>query len=359
MNKKLLTILGVATMALSTGCQFLGGNTSTNSTPATDNNDVVLADAESAAWVVHGNNMVGDVSNGWDDKDASVFEATSMTAISINGAKEINAEVGAALDAKNVKYLYTIDVTLGTNDAGWTTKVMREGKKYEVNGSYAFKAGKVAKADVEVENEDGTTSTKTVYSTTQWISDPHTAHAEALTPDTVFVPTWTEAKDENGFSWGDNPAAIGGAGVYTLIVAQYEEVSAADVAGYGFALVKKEAKDAATEDVEVVSYKADEHTYGLVGSFASSGWADGKDTAMTGENGTYTGELTLNAGEEVKVRADGAWSYNWGAAAVKSAPEGAFDLSGDNIKCSVAGTYVFTISNFTESGSAEITITAK
>ena len=48
-----------------------------------------------------------------------------------------------------------------------------------------------------------------------------------------------------------------------------------------------------------------------------------------GDN-AWTGEVTLKAGEEFKVRADGAWDYSWGNGA-------------DNLKAEADGTYVVTI----------------
>lgn len=344
MNKKLLTILGVAFMALGTGCD----NTNNSSKPEEGFSTTVLADTASHAWVVHGNNKIGDLNNDWDSKSNELYEASTMTAVSLNDVAQISEEVATTLKGKDLKHLYTLDVTFGENDASWTTRVMKaDGKIYDINGSYAFKVGKVSYSE-----------SLDVYATNQWISDPKTAHAESLT-DNVFVPVWQETPDENGFSWSMNPACIGGAGTYTLIAAEYNTASTATTPGYGFALVLKEAGTAATEDVEVVKYVADDHTYGLVGSFASSNWADGADIAMTGENGTYSGEITLAVGEEFKVRADGAWTYSWGANAVTSSPDGAFDLPTDgNIVCAVAGTYTVTISNFTEAGGASIVITA-
>ena len=48
-----------------------------------------------------------------------------------------------------------------------------------------------------------------------------------------------------------------------------------------------------------------------------------------GEN-AWTGEVTLKAGDEFKVRADGAWDYSWGDGE-------------NNFKCEEDGTYVVTI----------------
>ena len=106
---------------------------------------------------------------------------------------------------------------------------MSDGKVWERNQGYAVKAI----IEDYIEEDD-------VWSDYQWISDPKTAHLEALTPDTLFVPVWQEKADENGFSWSNDPVCIGKAGVYTIVVAQYKNASSADTPGYGMALILKE-----------------------------------------------------------------------------------------------------------------------
>ena len=93
----------------------------------------------------------------------------------------------------------------------------------------------------------------------------------------------------------------------------------------------KEAKEGIDYE-EIVEYVPADHTYGIVGGFAASGWgSDGDDIAMEadGEN-TWTGEVELAAGDEFKVRADSDWTYSWG--------EGEGNLTVD-----ADGTYVVTI----------------
>lgn len=249
--------------------------------------------------------------------------------------KAIDENLYKTLSEKGVKYLYTIDLLFGTNDAGWTTNFFRDGKMYRANGSYAFKIAQ-CNADVDGENK--------VYSEDQWISNPHNAYAESLTPNTMFMPVWQEEKDEHGFSWADNPVVIGGAGLYTLVIAQYNTASAPNQPGFGIALIQKEAKDGIAYE-EIVEYVPGDHTYGIVGSFEGSNWGEGADVAMSadGEN-TWTGEVELKAGDEFKVRADGDWINSWG--------------DGDNnFKCEADGTYVVTITF--EGSNGTVTVTAK
>ncbi len=279
-----------------------------------------LADEGHAAWVAHGQFLLSDgTENGWNGKDTAVYEKSALTAIGLNDVKAIDQSLFDTLSKKEVKYLYKADLIFGTNDAGWTTDCLIDGKLYHANGSYAFK---IAQCTVDADGDNK------VYAEDQWISDPKTAYAESLTPATMFMPVWQEEVDENGFSWASNPVVIGGAGVYTLVIAQYKNASAPGQPGYGIGLVLKEAKEGIAYE-EVLEFVPADHTYGIIGSFAGSEW--NADVAMepAGDN-AWAGEVTLKAGDEFKVRADGDWTYSWGDGA-------------DNLKCEKDGTYTVTI----------------
>ena len=306
--KKLLAVLLAVLMCLTLAA--CSGGSNGGSKP--------LADEGHAAWVVHGQYLLADgTENGWNGKDASVYEASTMTAISLDDVKALDEELYKTLAEKDVKYLYAIDVLFGTNDAGWTTDCLIDDKMHKANGSYAFK---VAQCAVDQDGDN------TVYLEEQWISDPKTAYAESLTPATLFMPIWQEEPDANGFSWASNPVVIGGAGLYTLVCAQYNAVSAAGTPGYGIALVKKEAKDGIAYE-EILEWVAADHTYGVIGGF--NDWA--ADEAMEDNgDGTWSAVVDLTAGTEFKVRADGAWDYSWGNGA-------------DNLVADADGSYLVTI----------------
>jgi hypothetical protein len=288
-----------------------------------------LKDDTHAMWNALGQFLLADGSdNGWGDKSAEAYEKSALTAIALEDVKAISEDVYNALKDKQVKYLYTIDLLFGTNDVGWTTKCLKDGKFYEANGSYAFKIGQCS---VEAEGDSK------VYSVDQWISDPKTAYVEALTPATVFYPVWQEEKDMYGFSWADNPVIIGGAGLYTIIVAQYSNASSAGNPGYGVAAVLKEAKSG-LEYKELDLFIPADHTFGVVGDM--TGWADNADIAMEkGEGNTWSAIVDITPEQGWKVRADGTWANNWA------------DIAGDNltvvdnnIHVAEAGTYKVTIS---------------
>lgn len=344
--KKLLAIVLVALMTV---CLVACGKTEDKPADTTDKPDDQntaapvnadpLADEGHAIWCAHGNYLLVDgTANNWNGKDSELYEKSALKAISLEDVKAIDAALYETLSKKDVKYLYTIDLLLGTNDAGWNSKCMINGVKNNANGSYCFK---VAQCTVDVDGDNK------VYAEDQWISDPKTAHAESLTPATLFMPTWQEQPDENGFTWADNPVAIGGAGVYTLVIAQYNNASSPEQAGFGIALVLKEAKEGIAYEV-VEEFVPTEHTYGIVGSFAGSNWGnDGADVEMTanGEN-TWTGEVELKAGDEFKVRCDNNWDVkDWGNA------------EGGNFVCEADGTYVVTITF--EGGTGTVTVEAK
>ena len=278
-----------------------------------------LSDETHAAWVAHGQYLLADgTQNSWNGKDTEVYEASALTAISLDDVKAIDEDLYNALAAKEVKYLYTVDLIFGTNDAGWTTDCLIDGVLYHANGSYAFK---IAQCTVDVDGDNK------VYAEDQWISDPKTAHAESLTPATIFMPVWQEEADENGFSWASNPVVIGGAGLYTLVIAQYKNASSPEQAGFGIGLVLKEAKEGIPYE-EVVEFIPADHTYGIIGGF--NDWNGDVAMDATAEN-VWTGEVELTAGTEFKVRADADWTYSWGTE------------DGGNCVAEADGTYVVTI----------------
>ncbi|MBO4538190.1 MAG: hypothetical protein J5694_04910 [Erysipelotrichaceae bacterium] len=287
-----------------------------------------LADDSYALWAALGQHELADGTvNGWGDKDAALFEKSALTAIAVEDVKAIDEGVYNTLQGKEVKFLYTIDLIFGVNDAGWNTKCMKDGKLYNANGSYALKIGKCS---VETDGD------LKVYSVDQWISDPKTAYVEALTPETIFYPVWQEEKDEKGFSWADNPVVIGGAGLYTVVIAQYANASAAGAPGYGVALIKKQAMEGIDYE-EILEYVPGDHTYGIVGEF--TGWGSTEDVAMEkGEGNTWYGVATLNANSPWKVRADGAWDNSWAVAGSDNLKE----VDG-NLVVDADGTYKITI----------------
>lgn len=306
----------------------------------------VLSDSE-YVWVAHGQFLLGDgeTVNGWNGKANSLYEQSTMTASSFATVKSLSGDVYNALKKKSVVALYTIDVVLGVNDAGWTKNCMKDGALYQANGSYAIKAAQCTKTS----ELDDDSKPVTVYSESQWIPDPKTAHVENLTPSTLFMPVWQEAADENGFSWGSDPVCIGGSGKYTLVAAKYSTVSSASEPGFGFALVKKE--DIASDNgayTKVEKYVVSDHTYGVVGKIKGEDcWEN--DVAMTAaaDGKSYSVTLDLDADDAIKVRADGGWTRNWGTA------------DGGNIVISEAGSYEVKIADFTDAGGATVTVTKK
>ena len=330
--KKLLAVLLAALMVFSVvACQKPAETKAPETEAPTEAPAAVLEDTESALWAAHGQYLLADgTENAWNGKSSDLYEASALKAIALEDVKAIDETLYNALKGKDIKYLYTIDLIFGTNDAGWTTNFLKDGVLYKANGSYAFK---VAKCSVDI---DGDTK---VYIEDQWISDPKTAYAESLTPETAFYPVWQEEADENGFSWASNPVVIGGAGLYTLVIAQYKAVSAAGTPGYGVGLIKKEDKEGIAYE-EIVTFVPEEHTYGIVGTV--NGWGETADIEMTEvEDLHWQGEVELEADAEIKVRADSAWDNSWGDGA-------------DNIKITEAGTYVVDIT-FDADGNGSVT----
>ena len=347
--KKILTSIFALGLVLSLGACGKKPATSSSGSQA-DENDTVLEDKESNSWALHGNFLLADgTENGWNGKDNELYEKSKMTAISINQAKAIKAELGTALANKKVKHLYKYEgAILGTNNKGFwgDSFFMKDNDLYRADGSYCLKGVKLS-YDAEEE----------VYSEEQWIPHDHDCHMESLTPSTLFVsPTFAEEPDANGFSWNYNPVAIG-AGVYTVIIAEYDAAPSADVCNYGMGLVLTQDKTEEAQPTEkLVQWVAGDHTYGVIGDFAGSGWAT--DVPMNKEGNAWVATVTLAAGNQFKVRADNDWTDSWGPDKVDTKASTNNIELGDNIIAKVAGSYTVKIS-FTGSYSinAKIVVT--
>jgi len=284
------------------------------------NESKVLEDTNNAAWVLHGNFLLadGETVNGWNGKDNELYEASKMTAISIKEAKQINKEVGEKIASKKVKYLYKYEGAIfGKNDAGWSGKFLdAERNLFQANGSYAFKAATVS-YDAEEE----------VYAEQQWIPDPRVSHAESLDGN-IFFPRWTETFDEDGFSWAQDNFVRSGAGVYTVIVAQYDVAPSETQPNFGFAVVKTADVEGGQAYTALEKFVPSEHTYGIIG--LGGDWT-ADNIALTEANGVYSAEVTTTAETNFKVRADGQWDYSWGFASVSSDSTFAFSNADGNI----------------------------
>ena len=332
MKKIALTALSTLLLFGVVGC---GANYNADVKPAPEGNTVHF--------------LGGYEQGGWDATGDNKMDATS-----VKGVSEASKDVANALANKNISWLYMKSgLELGTKDAGWTARCKKsDGKIYIANGSFTVKAGL---ADYDPDDE--------VYSISQWISDPHTAHVESLSPSTLFFPTWQEEADEDGFAWDQNPVCIGGAGVYTLVVAKYNETSAENVFGFGMALIKTADKTAAVDYQEEISFVPSQHTFGLIGSFEGSGWST--DVAMTGNDAKteFTVTQALKKDDIFKIRVDGKWDYEYNFKSIKGGKDLVTEGIGDdgkgngNIVVKADGTYTITLKAFNKVGGASMYIT--
>ena len=319
-NKILTCILTAGLMIGLAACTGKGGAGGADE-------DKVLEDTNNAAWVLHGNFDLADgTANGWNGKDSELYEKSKMTAISIKEARAIDATIGEKLAGKKVKYLYKYEgAKFGMKDAGWTAKFLDADKNlFLANGSYVFKAAAVS-YDAEEE----------VYAEQQWMPDPKVSYAESLDGN-VFFPRWTEAPDEDGFSWANDNPIRSGAGIYTIIVAQYDvAVSYPDSPNFGIAAIKTEAHEGEAY-TPLEKYVPGDHTYGVIG--LNGDWSS--DVVMTrdGENLKWECDIEATADTNFKVRADADWVYSWGYAAVEAGSKDLVTNADGNIGI-VAGEY--------------------
>lgn len=221
--KKLLTLaLGTLLACSLAAC---GGNSNKKEEdPLAKYSKQVLVDEE------HSFHAVG----GWGAWDPS--NDNKMTPTSIYNVAKINEALAEKLAGKsNLKHLYVFEgATIGATDAGWNANAKVNGEVVSFNGSATLKCL------TATFNED-----TEAYVNGQWVPNPldsssGAAHAEALTAN-VFMPTYQQTADEDGFEWNQNPVVTDvteNGGVYTVIVAQYDVTPTLEVCDWGIAAIR-------------------------------------------------------------------------------------------------------------------------
>ena len=190
---------------------------------------------------------VGGFAMDWEPR-----EKNTMTAASIADIAEYSTDVADYLTEKNKEYSTEtkngIKALFIMKDYELNNQPLNEnlapalinGELVALNQGYAIKCIRAYYDDVDNN-----------YINDRWISDPRVAHAETLTPDTLFMPKWVETPavgEENLGKWDDNPMCISGPGLYTVVVVEYNVVGNADTPGFGLALFKTKTLPERSED---------------------------------------------------------------------------------------------------------------
>lgn len=100
------------------------------------------------------------------------------------------------------------------------------------------------------------------------------------------------------------------------------------------------------KDIETAKAAGGDEKWGLVGSFAPSGWADGQDIPFTWNSATSRYELTytLNAGDQFKMRTNGKWGVEIGWGRNTGGGISTYlSNSGGNFKVKTTNTYLLKI----------------
>ena len=241
----------------------------------------------------------GDPENGGNAVITNMMRPTNI--------EELKSLVGENLanqiKEKNPKYLYMIELSFGQYNGAWVTKAKVDGQVYEFDASFAFKL-----VYSEYENE------ALFWPNTRLIPNPVVANVENLTPETLFMPPWQEATDDDGFNWTNETLCIGPAGAYYVILLDYNQFIVDGSYNYGMALALKE------ENIvpgvvwkQEIKWRFDDHSFGVVGQInGEDNWIYDINIPMNDE-GVGELELDLIEGDNFKVRADGEFNIVWGS----------------------------------------------
>ncbi len=156
-------------------------------------------------------------------------EAVGTDAAEMEAITDINDERIASIkdQLEDVKYVYVNEITLPSDDAGWTMNYIIDDTNTTLNGNLAVKIVRTDIDDAELID--------------WWAQAPESGEIDNLTPDTLFVTPFVETaedtiidpgedgeegtEDDITFTtgaWNDNPAALE-AGTYTAVFAEFED----------------------------------------------------------------------------------------------------------------------------------------
>ena len=146
--------------------------------------------------------------NGWD-----TVETGKMVAIAKNDER-VSSIKG---ELKGVEFLYLVEGTLPSADAGWGVNYIIDGVNTTLNGNLTVKVIRTTAGDSA--------------SRDWWAQSPEAGEIMNLTPDTLFMPEFVETattsvtEGEVTYTSGDhnsNPAAFE-PGTYYIVFAEFED----------------------------------------------------------------------------------------------------------------------------------------
>ena len=255
----------------------------------------------------------GEPELSWTIDESLMMYSSTIAAVSIYST-DIADKLQA--DKDNIDFIYSKQVTLGTDKATWNSPIVIGYYKYMVNGSLTVKAR------TGIKTGEGT------YEHSEWYPGPGTNRMENLSPNTLFMPGWYSDADAYGISWGDNPTAYE-PGIYAFIVVGYGE-SDEGYAG-GMALVKL-----SDYDESPIGEPTFEQGYGL--------FIEEREMAPLTLNPGNPKELmaskvTVRGGQEVNIKDLVKESYL--TMANLDAASTGFKIEDGKLICTEAGTYDF------------------
>ncbi len=138
---------------------------------------------------------------GWGDAAGNATYAMAPIKLSDERVASIKDKL------KSATYLYVLEITLPTGDAGWTATYTIDSVEKVFNGNLTVKVIRTAKSDETNEPEF-------------WAQNPESGKIDNLTPTTLYIPPFVEENVGGAGSWNDNSVAFE-AGTYYLVFAEF------------------------------------------------------------------------------------------------------------------------------------------
>ena len=282
-----------------------------------------MTEEEKNAWGV-----IGSICGTTWDTDFPMTETETgvfvSEALELHEGDELKVRQGASWDVN-----YGQDCVPGgdnikiTADGKYTVKLDLNNMTLEV----LDESGAAVVAEPTPEPDPNATHTWAVIGAIDWDTDIPMKEKDGVWMVVVALKAETQFKVRADGAWDLNYGITEGA-----TVAGGDNVAIEEDGTY---LIKIDPN----EEAPALTVEKLDAVWGVVGSFAASGWADGQDVAMTEtEFGVWVSDpVTFAEGEMFKVRANGTWDVNYGIT------EGVLLMDGDNVTVADAGDYIVTL----------------
>lgn len=172
------------------------------------------------------NDYTYHVVGGYYDDWSNYTNENQMKSLTLNELYKYYPQLYNNLESYDVKSIYVLEDRIFDYKGNWISNVYDNWNLTSYDGGFTLKVVEACYDSFDL-----------VYYANRWIPDPITSHVGNLSPYALYIPEWVEENQGYG-NWADNPVITSGAGIYSVVMVEYNRVSTEDQTGFALGVVK-------------------------------------------------------------------------------------------------------------------------